>query len=124
MTPEQTQATRSILGADRWLVTEQAVAIGGDTGDRLWCAHAHLAMYSTLPNYRNSWLRQGFDDSDLVTGGSDRLARALVGMGSADDAGRCAHRTSRAGADHVVVQVLADTPLTDQRSVANGRRAR
>ena len=44
-------------------------------------AHAHLEIYSGLPNYRNSWLRQGFDESDLVRGGSERLADALVAHG-------------------------------------------
>ncbi|MGY1969049.1 TIGR03620 family F420-dependent LLM class oxidoreductase [Nocardia gipuzkoensis] len=117
VTPEQTQVTRSILGADRWIVTEQAVAIGGDTDDQLRRAHAHLTAYSTLPNYRNSWLRQGFDESDLVPGVSNRLARALVGMGTADEAAAALIAHLDAGADHVVVQVLTDTPLTDPRPV-------
>ncbi|MEU1981896.1 TIGR03620 family F420-dependent LLM class oxidoreductase [Nocardia sp. NPDC019395] len=117
VTPQQTQVTRSILGPDRWIVTEQAVAIGGDSEDQLRRAHDHLTMGSTLPNYRNSWLRQGFDESDLVTGGSDRLARALVGVGSADDAAAALTAHLDAGADHVVVQVLTDTPATDPRPV-------
>ena len=56
-----------ILGPDKWVVSEQAVAIGGDDGTN-WPAHSHLDVYSGLPNYRNSWLRQGFDESDLVRG--------------------------------------------------------
>ena len=84
--PEQTRVTRDILGPDKWIVSEQAVVVGGDDAEQLSAAHGHLNVYSGLPNYRNSWLRQGFDESDLVRGGSDRLARGLVGMESVDDA--------------------------------------
>ncbi|WP_280276674.1 LLM class F420-dependent oxidoreductase [Nocardia wallacei] len=115
VTPEHTKLTRSILGEDRWIVTEQAVAIGGSADDQLRRAHSHLGPSSRLPNYRNSWLRLGFDESDVVDGGSDRLARALVGMGSAADAASRITAHLDAGADHVVVQVLGDTPRSDPR---------
>lgn len=59
----------------------------------------------------------GFDESDLVRGGSDRLARAVVGMGSVDDAAKAVTAHLDAGADHVVVQVLGDTPTSDPRPV-------
>jgi hypothetical protein len=68
-----------------------------------------------LPNYRNSWLRQGFDESDLVRGGSDRLARAMVGMGSIEQAAASVRAHLDAGADHVVLQVLGDAPVLDPR---------
>lgn len=113
--PEQTRVTREILGPDKWIVSEQAVVVGGDADEQLRFAHAHLDTYSGLPNYRNSWLRQGFDESDLVRGGSDRLARALVGMGSVDDAAASVRAHLDAGADHVVVQVLGDNPTADPR---------
>jgi probable F420-dependent oxidoreductase len=111
--PEQTRNTRAILGEDPWIVTEQAVAIGGDAQDQLRRAHTHLDLYSRLENYRNSWLRQGFDETDLVIGGSERLARALVGMGSAEEAAASVTAHLDAGADHVVVQVAVDAPTDD-----------
>lgn len=111
--PEQSRRTREILGPDKWIVSEQAVVVGGDAEQQLSNAHGHLNVYSGLPNYRNSWLRQGFDDSDLVRGGSDRLASGLVGMGSVDDAAASVLAHLEAGADHVVVQVLGDTPTAD-----------
>ena len=113
--PEQSARTRQILGPDKWIVSEQAVVVGGDDDEQLSNAHGHLNVYSGLPNYRNSWLRQGFDDSDLVRGGSDRLARKLVGMGSVDDAVAAVRAHLDAGADHVVVQVLGDNPVADPR---------
>lgn len=115
VTAEQTRATREILGTGKWIVSEQAVAIGSDDADQLRRAHSHLEVYSGLPNYRNSWLRQGFDESDLVRGGSDRLARAVVGMGSVDTAAAAVTAHLDAGADHVVLQVLGDTPTADPR---------
>lgn len=113
--PEQTRVTRDIVGPDKWVVSEQAVAIGGDADDQLARAHQHLMGYSGLPNYRNSWLRQGFDESDLVPGGSDRLAKAIVGMGSVEAAAASITAHLDAGADHVVVQVLGDNPAADPR---------
>jgi alkanesulfonate monooxygenase SsuD/methylene tetrahydromethanopterin reductase-like flavin-dependent oxidoreductase (luciferase family) len=90
--------------------------VGGATEeDALRRAHAHLEIYSGLPNYRNSWVRQGFDESDLVRGGSDRLARALVGIGDAKAAAESLRAHLDAGADHVVVQVLGDSPFDDPR---------
>lgn len=115
VTPAQTAATREILGDGKWIVSEQAVAIGGDDEGQLKRAHSHLNVYSGLPNYRNSWLRQGFDESDLVRGGSERLARTVVGLGSADDAAKSITAHLDAGADHVVVQVLGDSPVDDPR---------
>lgn len=113
--PEQSRKTREILGPDKWIVSEQAVVVGGDDEQQLSNAHGHLNVYSGLPNYRNSWLRQGFDESDLVRGGSDRLARGLVGMGSVDEAAASVRAHLEAGADHVVVQVLGDNPTADPR---------
>jgi probable F420-dependent oxidoreductase len=115
VTPEQTATTRSILGPDKWIVSEQAVVVGGTDEQQLQYAHQHLNVYSGLPNYRNSWLRQGFDESDLVRGGSERLARAVVGLGSVEDAAAKITAHLDAGADHVVVQVLGESPVADPR---------
>jgi probable F420-dependent oxidoreductase len=116
VTPAQTAVTRKILGPQKWIVSEQAVVIGGDAAEQMTRAHLHLQIYSGLPNYRNSWLRQGFDESDLVPGGSDRLAAGIVGMGSVEHAAATVTAHLDAGADHVVVQVLGDgNPSWDPR---------
>jgi probable F420-dependent oxidoreductase len=113
--PEQTRVTRDIVGPDKWVVSEQAVTVGGTPDEQLQWAHGHLTSYSALPNYRNSWLRQGFDESDLVSGGSDRLARALVGTGSTEQAAASVRAHLDAGADHVVLQVIGANPTADPR---------
>jgi hypothetical protein len=43
------------------------------------------------------------------------LAKALVGMGSVDDAAASVRAHLDAGADHVVLQVLGDNPKADPR---------
>jgi len=114
--PEQTAVTREILGPDKWVVSEQAVVVGGDPEEQMRRAHLHLQIYSGLPNYRNSWLRQGFDESDFVPGGSDRLARGIVGMGPVQQAAASVTAHLEAGADHVLIQVLGDgDPAWDPR---------
>lgn len=107
VTPQQTRVTREILGPDKWVVSEQAVSIDGDEAAQLAHARAHLQVYSGLPNYRNSWRRQGLDEADLV--------RALVAMGTAESAAAVVRAHLEAGADHVVVQALGEHPMADPR---------
>ncbi|MBP2368273.1 LLM class F420-dependent oxidoreductase [Pseudonocardia parietis] len=113
VTPEHTAYTRERLGPDKWVVSEQAVALTTDRETGLRRAHQNLHTYSQLANYRKSWLRQGFDESDLVAGGSDRLAEGMVAMGDAETAAAHVKRHLDAGADHVVVQVLGDDRSAD-----------
>lgn len=113
VTPEHTASTRQQLGPDKWVITEQAVALTTDRDTGLQRAHNHLHMYSQLPNYQNSWLRQGFDDSDLVVGGSDRLAESMVAIGDAETIAARLTQHLEAGADHVLVQVIGDDLTAD-----------
>lgn len=117
--PEHTAQAREILGGTAHdgpaLVVEMAAVVtaGVDDDDELWRsrAHDHLNVYTGLPNYRNSWTRQGFDESDYVRGGSDRLKEALVSRGLEDTRARVQEHLD-AGASTVLVQVLAENPLT------------
>ncbi|MDT0302763.1 LLM class F420-dependent oxidoreductase [Streptomonospora wellingtoniae] len=113
VTPRHTAGARELLGPDKWLVSEQAVALTTDRQTGLERAHQHLRVYSQLPNYRNSWLRQGFAESDLVVGGSDTLAEGMVAMGGTEAVAAHVTRHLDAGADHVLVQVLGDDPSAD-----------
>lgn len=121
VTPAHTAQARSLLG-DKFLGVEQAVVLGQDREESLRRAHEHLEFYTGLPNYRNSWLRQGFGDEDLVRGGSKRLCDALVVQG--DEASVLARVREHldAGADHVGLQVLgsnfAEVPLEEWRRLA------
>ncbi|HET9691670.1 MAG TPA: TIGR03620 family F420-dependent LLM class oxidoreductase [Acidimicrobiales bacterium] len=107
--PEHTAFAREHLGPDALLVVEQAVVVGVDAEEARRRAHEHLAFYTGLPNYRNNWLRLGFDESDFGRGGSERLAQALVAMGDVEAAVDRVHAHLDAGADHVLVQAVGAT---------------
>jgi len=121
VTPEHTQRARALLG-DKFLGVEQSVVLGQSREEFLRRAHEHLAFYTGLPNYQNSWRRLGFGDEDFVRGGSDRLCDALVVHGD-EDAVHASVRAHRdAGADHVCLQVLGHDrqglPLEEWRRLA------
>lgn len=117
--PEHTARAREILGGTAEdgpaLVVEHAAVVtaGVEDDDEVWRsrAHDHLEIYTGLPNYRNSWTRQGFDDSDYVRGGSERLKRALVTRGLEATQARVQEHLD-AGASTVLVQVLGENVLT------------
>lgn len=113
VTPEFTAEARAVLGPDKLLCVEQMVAPAPDaeTGRKL--GRAILSIYIGLPNYRNTWLRQGFDESDFENGGSDRLIDAMVAWGD-DEAIRDRVRAHwDAGADHVCIQLLGQHGTPD-----------
>ncbi len=108
VTPQHTAEAREILGDGPLLAVEQAVAPTNVRDDALRLARSHLSRYMRLPNYRNSWLRQGFSEEDLSGDGSDRLAEGLVAWGSESDVQKRVSEHFSAGADQVCVQVLTD----------------
>jgi probable F420-dependent oxidoreductase len=111
VTPEHTRRARATLGDGPVLAPEQAFVLEADPDRARSVARGHLETYLELPNYRNNWLRSGFEESDLGEGGSDRLVDALVAWG--DDAavrGRVEDHFA-AGADHVALQALGDDPV-------------
>ncbi|WP_327659301.1 MULTISPECIES: LLM class F420-dependent oxidoreductase [unclassified Streptomyces] len=111
VTPEHTARAREILGEGPLLAPELKVVPETDPDRARTLAREVLAMYLTLPNYTNSWLRLGFTEDDFVSGGSDRLVDALYAWG---DENRIRARIDAffdAGADHVALQVVDGTPM-------------
>jgi probable F420-dependent oxidoreductase len=109
VTPDYTREARAQIGPDPLLAVEQKVVLETDLGRARQIARARLAQYLRLPNYTNSFLRQGFAESDFQGGGSDRLVDGLVAWGDLETVlGRVAEHHA-AGADHVALQVL-DSP--------------
>lgn len=116
--PEHTAQAREILGGTgedgpALIVEMAAVVAEGVDDDEMWRsrAHDHLNVYTGLPNYRNSWTRLGFDESDYVRGGSERLKEALVSRGIEATQARVQEHLD-AGASTVLVQVLGDNAMT------------
>ncbi|WP_328630542.1 LLM class F420-dependent oxidoreductase [Streptomyces sp. NBC_00356] len=111
VTPEHRARAREILGEGPLLAPELKVVPETDPDRARTLAREVLAMYLTLPNYTNSWLRLGFTEDDLASGGSDRLVDALYAWG---DENRIRARIDAffdAGADHVALQVVDGTPM-------------
>ena len=106
VTPEHTASAREVLGAGPLLAVEQAVVLSDDPDVVRERAHWHQEFYTGLPNYRNSWLRQGFSADDAVRGGSDRLKAALVVGGDEQAVLDRVQAHLDAGADHVCLQLL------------------
>ena len=123
VTPDHTKHAREILGPDKLLIVEQMAVLSTDREAALAVARQALAIYLTLPNYVNSWRRQGFGDDDFADGGSTRLLDAtVVGGDEAVIAARVQEHRD-AGADHVAVQVLGreayrGLPADDWRRLA------
>jgi probable F420-dependent oxidoreductase len=111
VTPAQTAEVRAALGPDKIVAVEMGAVLTSDRETALRRAHAHLDIYTGLPNYRNNWLRGGFDEKDLVRGGSDRLAEALIAWGDEAAILSRVREHLAAGADHVCVQVLMESRL-------------
>jgi probable F420-dependent oxidoreductase len=123
VTAEHTAQARAILGPDKLLAPELAVAVERDADVARTIGRAHLAIYLGLPNYVNNLLRIGFTDADVSDGGSDRLVDALVAWGSPEQIAEKVRAHHHAGADHVCLQVLVprDTvgpPLPQWRALA------
>ena len=59
----------------------------------------------------NNLRRLGFVDGDFADGGSDRLIDALVAWGDEESIRKRIDLHRAAGADHVCIQVLSDTPV-------------
>jgi probable F420-dependent oxidoreductase len=109
-TPRHTGEARATLGSGPLLAPEQMVVLDPDLTTAHATARHALARYLALPNYTNNLKRLGFGDADLADGGSDRLVDGIVACG---DIAAIAARVKEhldAGADHVCLQVLTDTP--------------
>jgi probable F420-dependent oxidoreductase len=122
-TPEHTRHARAILGDGPLLAPEQAFVLESDPEQARAIARNHLEYYLTLPNYRNNWLRSGFEPNDVAEGGSDRLVDALVAWG---DEGAVRERLEEhvaAGADHVALQALGDGPVRQLTRLAPALRS-
>jgi probable F420-dependent oxidoreductase len=106
-TPEHTKKAREILGAAPLLVPEQAVSLAADPAAGRAAGRAYAARYLEMPNYTRMLMDYGFTDDDIAGGGSDRLIGAIIPSGPSAVASRVREHLD-AGADHVVIQPVAE----------------
>ncbi|MDQ1045867.1 LLM class F420-dependent oxidoreductase [Streptomyces sp. V4I2] len=110
VTPEHTAYSREILGEAPLLAPELGVVLESDPARARALARGFLAMYLTLPNYTNNFLRHGFTEDDLADDGSDRLIDALFAWGDETTIRTRIDAFFEAGADHVALQVVNGEP--------------
>lgn len=120
--PEHTAVAREVMGADAWLLPEQAFVLETDPGSARAKARDHMGYYLALDNYRRNLERLGYGEDDLEGGGSDRLVDAIVAWGDVDAIRDRVKAHLDAGADHVCVQAVGDDPLDELRQVAPALR--
>jgi probable F420-dependent oxidoreductase len=107
---EHTRITREDMGQGPLLAPEQAVVVADDRAAARELAGAHLNTYLALPNYRRNLERLGFGDEDLDGDGSDRLFDALIAWGDVDAIAERIGAHLAAGADHVAIHPLTESP--------------
>jgi hypothetical protein len=110
VTPDHTRWAREVLGSNKLLAVEQGAVLTTDRKVFRRVAYHRLESYTGLANYRNSWARRGFADTDFVRGGSERLADALLCSGPEEAIARRIHEHHDAGADIVCLQVPGELP--------------
>ncbi|HEX9642429.1 MAG TPA: LLM class F420-dependent oxidoreductase [Acidimicrobiia bacterium] len=117
-TPRHTRTAREVIGDGPLLAPEQTVVAGMDPSESLRLGRSFVARYLRLVNYRNNLLREGWTESDLADGGSDRLVDELVLTGSAAGIAAGVDAHLEAGADHVTIQDLGPDKSTAYRILA------
>jgi probable F420-dependent oxidoreductase len=110
VTPEHTHVARQAVGPDALVATEQGVVLETDPERARSIARTNLVNYFMLSNYTNNWKRLGFTDDEIANGGSDRLIDSLVVWGDETAIAARIKEHRDAGASHVCIQVLTDTP--------------
>lgn len=106
---EHTAFARETMGADALLAPEQAVVFETDPTKARAIARQHMNTYTKLPNYVNNLLRFGFGAEEIANQ-EDRVVDAIVAWGSTDTILARIKDHFAAGANHVCVQVLGETP--------------
>jgi len=120
--PEHTRRARAILGDGPLLAPEQKVVLETDPERARAIGRPRVQNpYLGLVNYTSNLRRLGWGDEDLSGGGSDALIDALVAHGSGEQVAARLDEHFRAGADHVVVQLLTASgadPMDGYRELA------
>jgi probable F420-dependent oxidoreductase len=116
-TPRHTRFARDVVGDGPILAPEHFVVLS-DGGGAHDAGRQTVDRYLRLDNYRRNLAREGWEESDVGDGGSDRLVDALVLHGSPDRIADGLRAHLEAGADHISLQVIGGDPGDAHRRVA------
>ena len=106
---EHTPVARAGLGPEPCLAVEQTAVLSTDPTEARRIGRAFARHYLALPNYANNLRRLGWSDDDIANDGSDRLIDAVVAWGDAEAIVARVKAHLDAGADHVCVQLRAES---------------
>jgi probable F420-dependent oxidoreductase len=106
---EHTPVARAALGSEPCLAVEQTAVLSSDPAEARRIGRAFARHYLALPNYANNLRRLGWSDEDIANDGSDRLIDAVVAWGDVDAIVARVKAHLDAGADHVCVQLRAES---------------
>lgn len=106
---DHTPAARATLGPTPCLAVEQTAVLSTDADTARRIGRAFAKHYLALPNYANNLRRLGWSDADIANEGSDKLIDAVIAWGDVDAIVARVKAHLDAGADHVCVQLRADS---------------
>ena len=110
VSPRHTAFAREVMGPGALLAPEQGVVLEADPDKAREIARGVLQQYAQLPNYANSWRRDGFSDTEIERL-DDRLVDALIAWGDLDAIAARVEEHCDAGADHVCLQVVGPSGM-------------
>ena len=116
--PRHTSYARGIVGEGVVLAPEQTVVMETDLAKARETARRFTTRYLGLVNYRNSLLREGWSEDEMLDGGSDALVDAIVLSGEPAKVAAGIRGHLDAGADNVNIQVLGEDPVSGWRALA------
>jgi probable F420-dependent oxidoreductase len=106
--PAHTADVRARLRDDQDLVVIKTILPETDAETARALARKAVAVYLDAAQYWSLWPTYGFDESDRVPGGSDRLIDMLVAWGDTDNIARQVAEYFDAGATDVILRVPTD----------------
>ncbi|HEY4227862.1 MAG TPA: TIGR03620 family F420-dependent LLM class oxidoreductase [Candidatus Limnocylindrales bacterium] len=106
---EHTPIARKALGPEPCLAVEMTAVLSTNADAARRVGRAFARHYLALPNYANNLRRLGWSDEDIANDGSDRLIDAVIAWGDVDAIARRVRAHLDRGADHVCVQLRADS---------------
>ena len=106
---EHTPIARAALGKEPCLAVELTAVLSTNADEARRVGRAFAKHYFALPNYANNLRRLGWSDEDIANDGSDRLIDAVIAWGDVDAVVGRAKAHLDGGADHVCVQLRAES---------------
>jgi probable F420-dependent oxidoreductase len=106
---EHTPIARSALGPEPCLAVEFTAVLSTDPATARRIGRAFAKHYLALPNYANNLRRLGWSDEGIANDGSDKLIDAVIAWGDVDAIVARVKAHLDAGADHVCVQLRAES---------------